>query len=122
MPTILVIDDEPNIADNLADLIQIMGHEVQTATDGREGIAQCRALAPDLVICDVMMPDVDGHEVLETIRDTNDLAGTPFIFLTANANLNDQQQGSMQRADAHLTKPFDVNELLALIDQFLADA
>ena len=119
MSTVLIIDDEPHIVDNLADLIELMGYQVETAANGAEGIAKCRTMTPDLILCDVMMPDVDGGEVLQTIRGLDGLAETPFIFLTANVNLDEQQQSSVRDADAHLTKPFSADDLLALIEQYL---
>lgn len=122
LPTVLIIDDEPHIVDNLADLVEVMGYRAETASNGTEGVEKCRAVAPDLILCDVMMPDGDGGAVLQAVRRSETLADTPFIVLTANVSLSEQQRASLHRADAQLTKPFRADDLLALIERFLSDA
>ncbi|MFD2933856.1 hybrid sensor histidine kinase/response regulator [Spirosoma flavum] len=120
MPTqILVIEDENQIRENIADLLSIKGFEVQTASNGREGISQALLSPPDLILCDIRMPEVDGYQVLEVIRGTHSLATVPFIFLTAKTDGLEIRQGMVLGADDYLTKPFTMNNLLLAIDSRL---
>ena len=112
---ILVIEDELNIRQNIAELLTLHNFDVQTAANGREGISQAMLGLPDLILCDIMMPEVDGFKVLKTIRNTRALANVPFIFLTAMASLDDLRLGMNAGADDYLTKPFTLNSLLQAI-------
>ncbi|OIN60719.1 hybrid sensor histidine kinase/response regulator [Arsenicibacter rosenii] len=116
---ILIIEDEPPIRDNIAELLTIYGFEVYTAQNGREGISQALITSPDLVLCDIMMPEMDGYQVLNALRDTRSLSGIPFIFLTARAEASDFRSGMNAGADDYLTKPFTINDLLQTIDRRL---
>ncbi|RYC70135.1 MULTISPECIES: response regulator [Spirosoma] len=116
MPTeILVIEDAAQIRENLVELLQLSGYNVQTAPDGINGLHKAREVKPDLILCDIMMPDMDGHQVLTTIRNYPDLAHVPFIFLTAKADMVDLRQGMGLGADDYLTKPFLSSDLLTAI-------
>jgi signal transduction histidine kinase len=116
MPTILVIEDEPSIRDNIADLLEASGYEPIKATDGQAGIEKARRYAPDVIVCDVMMPHTDGHEVLHAIREDDALAATPFIFLTARSTRDDLREGMDGGADDYVTKPFRTADLLNAIE------
>lgn len=108
---ILVIEDEMNIRESLAELLEFKGFEVIMAKDGQEGIVRAIQHKPDLIICDVMMPKIDGHQVLHMVRKNKSLANIPFIFLTAKTNNLDIREGMNLGADDYLTKPFRSKDL-----------
>ena len=119
MEKILVIEDEPGVRENLAEILQLAQYEVVVAVDGMEGIELARQHRPDLIICDVMMPRMDGFEVLETLQANPELATIPLIFLTAMADLENLREGMDLGADDYLTKPFELDELLISINSRL---
>jgi DNA-binding response OmpR family regulator len=119
MEKILVIEDEPAVRENLAEILELAQYEVFVAADGIEGIELTRHHRPDLIICDVMMPKMDGFEVLETLQADPDLATIPLIFLTAMADLQNLREGMDLGADDYLTKPFELDELLISISSRL---
>lgn len=112
---ILVIEDELQIRENIADMLMLTGFEVLTAADGQEGIRNAVSWRPDLILCDVFMPFLNGFQVLESIRQNQAVAKTKFIFLTAKADISDFKQGMALGADDYLLKPFKMKELLAII-------
>lgn len=116
---LLVIEDERQIRENVAELLSLNGFTVDTAGDGREGILRAMLSRPDLILCDVMMPKMDGYQVLEIIRSNRSLANVPFIFLTAKADITDMRRGMALGADDYLTKPFTSADLLAAIQSRL---
>src|ERR1041384_5081228 len=111
MQHILVIEDHAPMRRNLATLLEMEGFEVTTAEDGRLGIESAKSEHPDLILCDVMMPVVDGHGVLQTLRTHRATATTPFIFLTAKGEKPDVRTGMNLGADDYLTKPVQKVEL-----------
>jgi signal transduction histidine kinase len=115
MVKILVIEDEDVLRTNIADILEVNGFEVTQAENGEVGIEMARRDRPDLIICDVMMPEVDGHEVLATLRQDPDMALMSFIFLTAKATIGDVRHGMNLGADDYLTKPFTQSQLLDAI-------
>lgn len=108
---ILVIEDEDTIRDTLQELLELENFQVVTAENGLIGVQMAQAERPDLVICDVMMPELDGYEVLAQLHQKSETATIPFIFLTAKASLTDVRQGMNLGADDYLTKPFTLAEL-----------
>ncbi|SFE44324.1 response regulator [Spirosoma endophyticum] len=116
---ILVIEDVVQIRENIAELLTLNGYEVRMAEDGAIGIVEAKQWQPDLILCDIMMANLDGYQVLETIRTSPDLAHIPFIFLTAKADMVDLRQGMGLGADDYLTKPFLISDLLNAIDSRL---
>lgn len=112
---ILVIEDEEGIRENVALLLGFNGYEVETAENGKEGLSKALVKAPDLILCDVMMPHMDGYQVLEAIRNVSTLANVPFIFLTAKADISDVRSGMNAGADDYLIKPFVVDDLLKAV-------
>lgn len=112
---ILVIEDEEFVRENILELLDTEGFEVIGAENGRIGLDLAKAMAPDLILCDVMMPDLDGYSVLTKLRQESAMASTPFIFLTAKAAKTDFRQGMELGADDYLTKPFTRAELLGAI-------
>ena len=115
MKTILLIEDDDAIRENTAELLELAGFGVHTAENGQLGVAQALATKPDLVICDIMMPVLDGYGVLQIFNQNAQLAGVPFIFLTAKTERVDLRRGMELGADDYLTKPFDKAELLSAI-------
>src|SRR5450432_1707513 len=109
---VLVVEDDPGIRANVLELLTEEGFEVVSAGDGADGIALAKARVPDLVVCDITLPKLDGYAVLKAIRDDAAIASTPFIFLTAKAERNDVRAGMSLGADDYLTKPFSSSELL----------
>ncbi|NES97097.1 MAG: response regulator, partial [Desertifilum sp. SIO1I2] len=113
MKKILVIEDEPTVRANLLKLLDLEGYQSLEASDGHTGIQLAEQHQPDLILCDIMMPELDGYAVLEALRQNPVTAMIPFIFLTAKAERNDWRQGMEKGADDYLTKPFTRSELLA---------
>ncbi len=113
---ILVIEDEQNIRENLQELLEAKGYNIRTASNGKQGVLDAIEFRPHLILCDVMMPKMDGYKVLEYIRKTSIIQNTPFIFLTAKVDKSDIRQGMELGADDYLTKPFTYKELLKAIE------
>ncbi len=116
MKTILVIEDTPAMRENIVEILQLAPYEVVEAANGKEGIELARQTRPDLILCDIMMPELDGFGVLHIIGKDPALAGVPFIFLTAKAELVDFRFGMNLGADDYLTKPFDDLTLLNAVE------
>jgi two-component system, OmpR family, response regulator len=110
---VLVVDDEPNIADVISIALRYNDYEVETAASGQEALRAATAMRPDLIVLDVMLPDFDGFEVARRLRDRAD--DTPIVFLTAKDTTEDKVRGLTIGGDDYLTKPFSVEELLARI-------
>ncbi len=113
---ILVIEDEPTIRENIKEILQIAKFQPIVAADGNEGIKLAIANLPDLIICDIMMPELDGYQVLEMIKEEKKTQNIPFIFLTAKSERNDFRYGMNLGADDYLTKPFNLEQLLTAIN------
>jgi two-component system OmpR family response regulator len=114
---ILVVDDEPNIADLVATALRYEGFEVETEDTGRGAVEAVRALGPQLVVLDVMLPDVDGFAVQERLR--HDGRRVPVLFLTARDSVEDRVRGLTLGGDDYLTKPFSIEELVARVRAIL---
>lgn len=113
---ILLIEDNDDVRENIAEILEMAQFKVCLATNGKEGFEQVLAEKPDLIICDIMMPVLDGHGVLHLLSKNEETASIPFIFLTAKADRNDIRKGMEMGADDYLTKPFDDVELLNAIE------
>lgn len=122
MTKILVIEDEPEMRRNLVTILTLEKFSALGAENGSRGIEMARQERPDLIICDVMMPEMDGHAVLQTLRQDSALASTPFIFLTARGEKQDVRHGMNLGADDYLTKPVAKADLLSAIRSRLARA
>lgn len=112
---IVVIEDEPEMRRNIVRLLRLEGYEAAEAVDGKAGLQLVLDLRPDLVICDVMMPGLDGHAVLRQVRAESTVQSVPFIFLTARADKSDQRGGMNLGADDYITKPFSNDDLLEAV-------
>ncbi|GAB3572220.1 response regulator [Hymenobacter daeguensis] len=120
MKTILLIEDSDIIRENTAEILELAGYAVLTAENGKTGVAKALETRPDLVVCDIMMPVLDGYGVLHIFGQNPRLAGVPFIFLTAKTERADLRRGMELGADDYITKPFEETELLSAIASRLA--
>jgi two-component system, sensor histidine kinase and response regulator len=118
--TVLVIEDQPNVRENIVELLGAENFAVLAAENGIEGVHLAQEHHPNLILCDVMMPELDGYDVLSMLRQDPATAMIPFIFLTAKAATKDMRQGMNLGADDYLTKPFTRTELLQAISSRLA--
>jgi DNA-binding NarL/FixJ family response regulator len=116
MATILVIEDEPEMRRNLLTILKLEKFNVTGAENGRAGIDLAKRTKPDLILCDVMMPELDGYGVLQALRQDPATITTPFIFLTAKGEKPDIRAGMNLGADDYLTKPVAKADLLSAID------
>jgi signal transduction histidine kinase len=119
MPRILVIEDETNLRENIIDILRLEGYDVLSAPDGSAGVEVARQAQPELIICDIAMPVMDGYDALLHLRSHPDTVSTPFIFLTARADRTNIRHGMELGADDYITKPFSKAELLAAVQSRL---
>ncbi len=117
--TILLIEDNADVRENTAEILELANYKVTTAPDGKEGVELARTENPDLIICDIMMPGLDGFGVLHLLSKDPKLATVPFIFLTAKAERSDMRKGMDLGADDYITKPFEKTELLNAVESRL---
>lgn len=116
METILIVEDELSIRESLAEIFELAGYHIQTASNGKEGYNAIMENKPDLVICDVSMPELDGFELLGAINQRmKDEIIPPFLFLTAKVEPQDIRQGMSLGADDYILKPFDHTQLLETV-------
>jgi DNA-binding response OmpR family regulator len=115
MKKILVIEDNLEVRENLSEILELSGYLVSIAEDGKKGVELAVSEKPDLIICDVMMPKLDGFGVLNILSKKSETASIPFIFLTAKAEKTDLRRGMNLGADDYITKPFFKDELLEVI-------
>ena len=116
MKTILLIEDDADMRDNTAEILELASYRVLKAENGRRGVDVARKEKPDLVLCDIMMPELDGFSVLHMLGRDPATAEIPFIFLSAKAERGDVRKGMELGADDYLTKPFEESELLNAIE------
>ena len=116
MKKILVIEDEPEMRRNIMALLRFHDFEPIAAENGRRGVELARREKPNLILCDVMMPELDGHGVLQALQQDADLALVPFIFLTAKGEKDDLRSGMNLGADDYLTKPVANADLIQAIE------
>ena len=116
MSKVLVIEDSHEISDNIVEILELADYEVAVAKNGKQGVEMAMSDLPDVILCDIMMPELDGYGVLYMLSKNIDSASIPFIFLTAKAERVDFRKGMEMGADDYLTKPFDDIELLNAIE------
>ena len=114
--SILVIDDNEDIRENTAEILDLAGYKTFIAENGKKGVEIALREKPSLIICDIMMPELDGYGVLHMIRKNQETEHTPFIFLTAKTERNDFRKGMEMGADDYITKPFEDIELLNAVE------
>lgn len=120
MKKVLLIEDDTILRENTAELLELAGYEVATAPDGIKGVEAAVSGMPDVIVCDIMMPEMDGYGVLESLTAKSATKGIPFIFLSAKTERGDIRKGMELGADDYLTKPFDEDELVGAIESRLA--
>ena len=116
MKKILLIEDNKDMRENISEILELANYSVVTAPNGRIGVELAGKETPDLIICDIMMPDLDGYGVLYLLSKNPATSGIPFIFLTAKAEKSDMRKGMSMGADDYLTKPFEEMELLNAVE------
>lgn len=112
---LLIIEDNEEVRENLAEILELYGYVTSTAENGLEGVKTCIQEQPDMVLCDIMMPELDGYGVLNLLAENERTAGIPFIFITAKTETEDIRRGMNLGADDYITKPFYKDELLQVI-------
>lgn len=116
MKSILVIDDNKDIRENTAEILDLAGYKTFTAENGKKGVELALKEKPDVIVCDIMMPELDGYGVLHLLRKNPEAQNIPFIFLTAKTERSDFRKGMEMGADDYVTKPFEDVELLNAIE------
>jgi CRP/FNR family cyclic AMP-dependent transcriptional regulator len=119
MKKILLIEDNEDIRNNTAEILQLSNYNVIVAENGKVGVEKAIECKPDLILCDIMMPVLDGYGVMHAIHKNDALKNTPFIFLTAKSERSDFRKGMELGADDYITKPFNGTELLNAVDSRL---
>jgi DNA-binding response OmpR family regulator len=119
MQHVLLIEDNDEIRENTAEILELANYKVDTAANGKLGVEKALESTPDLIICDIMMPVLDGYGVLHLLQKNETLKNVPFIFLTAKAERGDFRKGMEMGADDYITKPFSDIELLTAIESRL---
>jgi CRP/FNR family cyclic AMP-dependent transcriptional regulator len=116
MKKILLIEDNEDVRENTAEILALSNYEVTVAANGKQGVELALEVLPDLIICDIMMPVLDGYGVLHALGKREQTASIPFIFLTAKSEKTDFRKGMGMGADDYITKPFDGTELLNAVE------
>lgn len=114
--TILLIEDNSSILENSSEILELAGYAVLKAKNGKEGLDLARKNKPLMILCDIMMPELDGYGVLRAVSNIPELKGTPFVFVTAKSEKQDFRYGMGLGADDYLTKPFNGEELLTIVE------
>jgi DNA-binding response OmpR family regulator len=122
MKRVLLIEDDTVLRENTAELLELSNYEVLTAANGQLGLAMAKQEKPDIVVCDIMMPVLDGYGVLEGLSKNDDTKFIPFIFLSAKTERQDVRKGMDLGADDYITKPFSENEIISAIESRIAKA
>jgi len=119
---LLLIDDDPNLILLVKDYLEFRGYQVTTAGNGREALDTLQELTPDMIICDVMMPEMDGHTFVQHVRDNPETEWIPILFLSAKGQSQDRVKGLNTGADVYMVKPFEPEELVAQVESSLKQA
>ena len=114
--TILLIEDNTDMRENISEILELANYHVITAENGKQGVLKAKSTIPDLIVCDIMMPEMDGYETLYMLGKNDQTKNIPFVFLTAKAEKSDWRKGMNLGADDYLTKPFDDMELLNVVE------
>ena len=120
MKKILLIEDDIILRENTAELLELSNYNVITASNGKIGLDMARHGLPDIIVCDIMMPELDGYGVLQALAETENTKHIPFIFLSAKTERKDVRKGMDLGADDYITKPFEEQELISAIESRLA--
>jgi len=118
-PVILVIEDNEDIRELIEETLLLSGYRVIAADNGKAGLALLRTTDPDLILCDIMMPEVDGYEILRILNERKNYRKIPFIFMTAKSSSSEKQKAIELGVDNYLIKPFDDTLLLSAVKDSL---
>ena len=119
MAHIVVADDDPDILNIVSMSLEAMGHDVERACNGREAVELVRGTNPDLVLMDLMMPEMNGYEATAELKADDGTRHIPVLALTAKAMRGDEERGRQAGVDAYITKPFRISQVLEVVDRFL---
>jgi Response regulators consisting of a CheY-like receiver domain and a winged-helix DNA-binding domain len=119
MKTVLIIEDNQEIRENTSEILELRGLKVITSDNGNAGIAMAINRRPDIILCDIMMPGLDGYEVIKQLKGNPITAPIPFIYITASGEKSEVKMAIELGASGYIRKPFDVKELTQAIDKFL---
>ncbi len=119
MNTILVIEDNKEIRENVCELLQLEGYNVLFAVNGKAGLALAKESNPDLILCDIWMPEMGGYEVFNDLKKETATSSIPFVFVTASADRREVEIGLNMGAHAYIRKPFQEQELFDTIKECL---
>lgn len=119
MVTILLIEDNADIRENTIEMLEVGGFKVIAAEDGKAGLVAVNKQRPDIILCDIMMPKVDGYTVLKELKGNKDTASIPFIFVTASVEKKEVEAALAMGADGYIRKPYEMHELLDVLKEFL---
>jgi DNA-binding NarL/FixJ family response regulator len=119
---LLLIDDDPNLILLVKDYLEFRGYQVTTAENGREALEILEGETPDMIICDVMMPEMDGYSLVKHVRDNPKTSWIPVLFLSAKGQSQDRVKGLNTGADVYMVKPFEPEELVAQVESSLKQA
>lgn len=120
MKKIFVIEDDEALRENLISLLDVEGFKTYFSETGKEGIELIKEVLPDLILCDIMLPDTDGYQIISELKTLPQTRNIPFVFLTARAEMKDLRGGMNLGADDYLTKPYDAKELINVINTRIA--
>lgn len=121
MKRILLVEDNDAIRENTSELLELAHYTVLSACNGQEGLDIALKEKPDLIICDIMMPEIDGYHLLEILREKSYFEHTPFLFFTASAEKSEIKKGLDAGANDYIVKPFDADELIQLVEKYLGE-
>ena len=119
MKTILLIEDNPEIRENTTEILELSGYKVIAADNGREGVEVAMTQKPDMILCDIMMPGLNGYEVIKEIKSDPLTSEIPFIYLTASGERGEVKMAMEMGASGYIRKPYDTKELMSVISKFL---
>ena len=119
---VLLIEDDKIVRENTSEILELANFIVKTAENGKKGVSLAKTFLPDIIICDVLMPELDGYGVLQIISNSPELDHIPFIFLSAKTDHEDLRKGMELGADDYISKPFEESELLRAIESRLKKA
>jgi len=122
MNKVLLIEDDVVLRENTAELLELSNYNVVTAPNGKKGVETAKAELPNIIVCDIMMPELDGYGVLQALAKNESTKHIPFIFLSAKTERKDVRKGMDLGADDYITKPFEEEELISAIESRLAKA
>lgn len=122
MIRILIIEDDKSIRENTAELLELEGYTTTTASNGKIGLEKINLCKPDLILCDLRMPEMDGFKLLKHLGENSNFKRIPFIFFSAKSEKMDIRMGIDAGADDYITKPFELEDLLAAIKKCLPNS